>query len=227
MKKIKNKLFVIEGGDGAGKGTQTILLADKIRSLGHAVTIFDFPQYEISCFGKLCGESLKGAHGDFKTMSPYIASLPYMLDRLTAREKIEQALKKGIVLCNRYTPSNVAFQSSKLSGKKKKEFIRFLENAEYEVLGLPKPTKVIYLYVSPKIASKLVSQKDIRNHLGKKKGIKDQYEKDSAFQNTVVKTYISLSKERSDWVMINCTPNNILLSREEIHNKILENIEEL
>ena len=226
MKKIKNILLVIEGGDGAGKGTQTTLLSEKLKSLGHIVTVFDFPQYEASVFGKLVGECLKGDHGDFKAMSSHIASLPYMLDRLTASPQIRLALKKGIVLCNRYTPSNTAFQSSKLSGKKKAEFISFLENAEHDVLGIPKPTRVIYLYVPHKISSKLVGLKDARSHLGGKKGAKDQYEKDQNFQRNVVKTYVELSK-RDDWRMIDCAPRGELLTREVIHDEILQVLSDL
>ncbi len=195
MKKtsVKNKIFVIEGGDGSGKGTQLKLLSDVLKNKGHVIAEYDFPQYEGSTFGKLCGEALKGAHGDFRNMSPYLASLPYTLDRLSAREKMVNDLKRGIVLCNRYTPSNVAYQSSKLKGVKKEEFITFLERAEYEEFGLPKPTKVIYLYVPPKNSHALVAKKEARTYLGNKKNARDQHEKDLSFQRAVSKTYLDLA----------------------------------
>lgn len=219
-----NKLFVIEGGDGSGKATQIALLKDALLAQGNTVSVFDFPQYESSVFGKLCGEALNGGHGDFVNMSPYFASFPYSLDRYSAKQDILNALKEGIVLCNRYTPSNVAFQASKLSGKAKSNFVTFLEEMEYGFFGLPKPTQVIYLYVPIKTASGLVGKKDIRKYLGHKKGVKDQHEKNSNFQESVVKTYISLTKSRKDWSMINCAPKGKLLSREDIHALILKEI---
>ena len=227
MPNITNRLFVIEGGDGSGKATQVAILNEVLSGQGHAVSIFDFPQYESSVFGKLCGEALKGDHGDFRNMSPYLASLPYSLDRLSAKEKMLEALNNGIVLCNRYTPSNVAFQASKLSGKSRAKFIDFLEHAEYSVLGLPKPTAVIYLYVPMTIASDLVGRKDVRKHLGKKQGIKDQHEKALGFQKSVAKTYASLAKSRKDWKMINCAQSGNLLPKEEIHSHILREVEKL
>lgn len=219
-----NKLFVVEGGDGSGKATQIGLLKDALLAQGNIVSVFDFPQYEGSVFGKLCGEALKGGHGDFRNMSPYIASLSFTLDRLSAKDEITKALKKGIVLCNRYTPSNVAFQASKLSGKAKNDFISFLENAEYGLFGLPKPAQVIYLAVPTKTASDLVSKKDVRKYLGKKQGMKDQHEQDLDFQKSVAKTYIALTKSRKDWSMINCVVKGKLLSREDIHFLILKEI---
>lgn len=227
MPKIRNRLFVIEGGDGSGKATQIKLLNEALTAQGHTVTIFDFPQYENSIFGKICGEALKGEHGDFRNMSPYLASLPYSLDRFSAKDTIVKALKKGIVLCNRYTPSNIAFQAAKLSGKSREKFISFLENAEYDFLGLPRPTQVIYLYVPTRTASDLVGKKDVRKHLGKKQGIKDQHEQDLDFQRSVAKTYISLTSSRSDWAMVNCVHKRKLLSRERIHSLILEKVQNL
>jgi dTMP kinase len=224
MPKIKNKLFVIEGGDGSGKATQIALLNEKLKSHGHSVSIFDFPQYEGSTFGKLCGEALKGDHGDFRNMSPYLASLPYSLDRFSAKEKILEAAKKGIVLFNRYTSSNTAFQAAKLSGKAREKFISFLEGTEYDFLGLPRPTRVIYLYVPIQTATELVGKKDVRNHLGKKQGIKDQHERDLDFQKVVAKTYISFTKSRPDWIMINCAPKGKLLSKEDVHLLVLEEV---
>lgn len=220
----RGKLIVIEGGDGAGKGTQTKMLIDVFKIHGLTVSTLDFPRYEESLFGALCGRALKGEFGDFRHMSPYIASLPYTLDRASAKEKIKEHLKNGIVISNRYTPSNVAFQSTKLNGKKKKEFITFLENAEYGEMGLPKPDLVIYLHVPMKIAHELVAKKEARSYLALKKGKRDQHEQDKKYQADVIKTYRELANERPDWVCIECTKKGKIMTPEEIHTMVFEQV---
>ena len=76
----KNPLIVFEGIDGAGKATHVALLEKRLRKAGYTVTVFDFPRYKTSV-GKFIRESLDGKHGDFLSVSPYIAAIPYALDR--------------------------------------------------------------------------------------------------------------------------------------------------
>jgi dTMP kinase len=217
----KGKLIVLEGGDGSGKGTQTRLLIDALAKAGVNLQEFDFPRYEGSSFGKLCGEALKGLHGDFRNMSPYISSLPYVLDRVSAKNTLEQALEKGTVICNRYTPSNIAYQSAKLSGKEKQDFIKFIEDAEYKELGLPKPDLVIYLYVPIEMSQKLIGKKKARSYLGKQ-GSRDQHEQDVAYLVRAVQTYLELAEKykRQNWHVVDCLEKGVMLSRDEIHRKI-------
>ena len=119
-KNKKNLLIVLEGGDGSGKATQSKLLLEYLKKSGR-VSYFDFPQYGENVFGTLTGKCLSGDFGDFLHMSPYLSSLPYILDRACAKDKIISALRRGHVVCNRYTPSNIGFQSAKISDKKEAE----------------------------------------------------------------------------------------------------------
>lgn len=218
-----NKFIVIEGGDGAGKGTQAKLLVERL-SKETKVSFFDFPQYETTLAGKLVGRYLKGEFGDPLILSPYIASLPYALDRVAARDELNKALEEGVVICNRYTPSNIGHQASKLPEDKREEFISWLEQLEYGELKIPKPTLVIYLYVPVKIASRLVEKKEIRAYIGGEsvKGTKDGHEKDSEYQQKSIDVYTKMSKERNDWKLVNCVEDGRLLSVEEIHEKVMQ-----
>ena len=152
------------------------------------VAFFDFPQYEKTLAGKLVGRYLKGEFGDPLLLSPYIASLPYALDRIAARDELNKALEKGVVICNRYIPSNIGHQASKLPEDKRDEFISWLEQMEYGELKLPKPTLVIYLYVPVEISSHLVEKKEARAYIGGEsaKGAKDGHEKDMEYQQKVI-----------------------------------------
>lgn len=225
---MRGKLIVLDGGDGAGKGTQTKLLIEKLQSRGFAVSSLDFPRYEESLFGGLCGRALKGEFGDFVALSPYLASLPYTLDRVGVRSELFRLLEYNVVVCNRYTPSNIAYQAAKLSGKMREKFVDFLTTAEYVELGLPMPSLVLYLYVPVRIAHVLVAQKNARGYLGKKRGARDQHEANQAYQERVMKTYLWLAKKNpGTWRVINCAPRGKILSREAIHQLILAEIEKL
>src|SRR5688500_18149023 len=98
---MRGKLIVLEGGDGSGKATQTKLLSEAMERK-RRVSVFDFPRYA-SPYGKFIKEALSGKHGDFVSLSPYFAALPYALDRAAASQEIKDALKRSHVICNRYT----------------------------------------------------------------------------------------------------------------------------
>src|SRR5258708_1619076 len=191
----KGKLIVIEGADGSGKATQARLLSRALEEYG-PVASYEFPRYKQSEFGRLIGRSLTGEFGDFLNLSPYLSSLPYMLDRARAKYLLIESLKEGNVVCDRYTPSNIAFQSAKLKPAERKEFITFLERAEYEELGLPAPDLVVYLSVPTSITSELLLKKEKRAYIGV--GEKDQYEKNVEYQQEAMNIYRDLSKKRSN-----------------------------
>lgn len=217
-----NKFIVIEGGDGAGKGTQAKLLVERLGK-ETKVSFFDFPQYEKNLAGELVGRYLKGEFGDPLLLSPYVASLPYSLDRVVARDELIKATEEGVVICNRYTPSNIGHQASKLPEDRRNEFISWLERLEYGELKIPKPTLVIYLYVPVEISSQLVEKKEARAYIGGEsaKGTKDGHEKDLEYQQRSIDVYVKMSKERSDWKLIDCVKDGKLLSVEDVHSKIM------
>lgn len=206
------KLIVIDGSDGSGKTVQTGLLVEALQERG-TVTMFDFPQYD-KLFGKLLKRALHGEFGDFGHMNPYIASLPYMLDRATARDEIVAALEKGHVVCNRYTSSSLAHQVGKLSDVQERQALKkFLEEAEFDALKLPRPDCVVYLSVPVAISQGLTS---------KKNPVKDQHEADENHLQSASDTYQELAKSEPGWHIVDCAPEGELLSPSAIHAKVWE-----
>jgi len=215
-------LIVIEGSDGAGKETQAKALVKELSKKYH-VTYFDFPRYRESLAGELVGRGLAGEFGDFVALPAEIASLPYMLDRVSAIPKITQALSQGIVVCNRYTPSNAAYQSGKFASKKKRDtFVRWLEKLEYRELGIPKPTLVLYLHVPLAVSQELIAEKKKRAYLGGKKGRRDYHERSLSLQRSAIRQYRSLAAMRPDWIEIDCAPRGNMRSVAFIHQEILQ-----
>jgi len=204
---MKGRFFVIEGLDGAGKATQVRLLAAKLRKAGKKVTIFSFPNYE-STFGKFIRDTLAGKHGDLKAVDTYYRSLPFAVDRLLMREKLLAALKKGIVLSDRYTTSNLAFGAASCAPGGRAAFQKFFEELEYGSFKLPKPDRVVYLSVPVEVSRKWLTKE--RN------GKLDTNERDLAFQQAVEAEYAKLAK-RKEWRTVVCNEGE---SPEEVSRKV-------
>ena len=219
----RGKFIVIEGSDGVGKKTQADILIKMFRRIGRQVVFYDFPQYERSFFGKMVGDYLNGQYGDVNDVSPYLISLLYAGDRLEATEHIRHDLSKGkIIICNRYTQSNMGFQTAKLkSEKEKKEFLEWLEELEFGIFNIPRPDLVIYLFAPHKISQKMVDRKGKRNYTNKKRDI---HERNSKFLADVEKGYLSLAKNNKEWRTIECVEDGAMLPPDKISSKVFEAI---
>src|SRR3989344_2479611 len=217
-------LLVLEGTDGSGKTTQFNLLAERRRAAGHDVAIFDFPRYdsESSYFVR---QYLNGAYGQATRLSPYAASMFNALDRFEAASSIKEALKLGkVVLCNRYTGSNMAHQGSKfVSEDEKKDFFNWLDSLEFQVLGVPRPRLNIVLKMPAEAAQKLIGQKNKRSYTDKSH---DQHEADIEHQRQTVATYdLICSLFPKDFIAIECVDAaGAILSIPAISNLIWQNL---
>ena len=221
MNHKKGKLVVIDGTDGSGKGTQTELLLNYLKKTGKANKYIDFPRYYTSFHGKMVGRYLKGEFGGLNSASPYLTSLFYALDRLTARDEIIDWLEEGnIVVANRYTTSSMAFQTARIDIDKREEFLKWLYEMEYKEHKLPKEDMVIFLYVPVEISQKLLDQKNARSYMKGKE--KDINEANVAYQKEVLKLYLELSKKFKHWEVIKCVDSKgKLLSIEAVHGKVV------
>jgi dTMP kinase len=57
-------------------------------------------------------------------------------------------------------------QAGKISDEnERKEFLEWISDLEYNILGIPKPDKTIFLNVSPEMSQKLVLKKAEREYL--------------------------------------------------------------
>jgi dTMP kinase len=222
MPYARGRLIVIEGGDSSGKTTQAALLAHALSSKDKKVATFEFPRYKKSVFADLTTRCIKGEFGDFRTLSPYLASLPYMLDRVRAKNVLVESLIDGHVICDRYTTSNIVYQAVKLPEKERDDFISFIEKAEYGELGLPMPNLVIYLNVSVAAAIKSYSGDSNKPTFLYPQGDKYKNKKNIEYQEEVVDLYRRFSQKRINWFVIDCMEGKKMLSAKEIHSKILK-----
>lgn len=216
----QGKLIVIDGSDGAGKKTQSDLLIKKLKEIGKEVVFFDFPQYD-KFYGKIVARYLNSELGKLDDVNPYLISLAYALDRATAKDEMHAALNQGkIVICNRYTCSNMAYQSAKFGNKEEQDkYVQWDEELEYTQNGLPIPDLVIYLYVPYETSQILLDkkEKDQREYVNGKK--RDLHEESKNFLQKVEERYIELAKEKN-WNKIDCYKNKKLLSIDAVGEKV-------
>ncbi len=214
---MKGKLIVIDGVDASGKATQTALLVERLKKEGKNVEVFDFPQYG-NWSAVFVEKYLRGDFGSMKEVNPYTVSLFFALDRYAASFKLKKLLEEGcIVVSNRYTTSNMGHQASKIKDPKEREkFLKWLEEIEFNHLGIPRPDVVVFLHVPAEIGQKLVEQKGERGYIGNKKDIAEE---DVEHQKESEKNYNDLSK-KFVWKAVECVEKGSLLSKEEIAENV-------
>ncbi len=217
----KGKFIVIEGSDGVGKKTQADLLIKMFRRIGERVAYYDFPQYERSFFGQMVARYLNGEFGDVGDVSPYLISLFYAGDRFEASEHIRHDIKSGkIAISNRYTQSNMAFQSAKIDDpKEKRMFLEWLEELEFGIYQIPRPDMVIYLYLPYKKSQEMVDAKGKRSYTKEKRDI---HERNTEFLAKVEQEYLNLEKNNGEWKIIDCSDGDKILPPEKITKQIFE-----
>jgi dTMP kinase len=221
----KGKFIVIEGTDGSGKATQTALLIESLKNQKISVETADFPQYD-NFSGAFVAKYLRGEYGTAKEVGPYRGSIFYAVDRYDKSFDIKKWIKdRKIVVSNRYVSANMGHQTAKIVGKNKRdEFLKWLENLEYDIFNIPKPDATVLLYMPPEIGQKLVDQKGKRNYTKGKK--RDIHEASINHLKKASEAYLYVAKKYG-WKVINCVENGVLLSREEVHNKIYDFVKKI
>lgn len=222
----KGTFLVVEGTDGSGKGTQFELLGKRLAEAGHNVVLFDFPQYEKDS-SYFVREYLNGKYGTAENVGPYTGSLFYALDRYSAKDTIQQAIDQGkVVLCNRFTGSNMAHQGTKFEhSEERRGYFIWLDNLEFQMLGIPRPDRSIVLRVPAEIAQQLVDKKTERSYTSAKRDI---HEADITHMQKSVEVYDDLcSLFPKDFLRIDCVRSGNLLTIPQVHDLIWESVQPL
>ncbi|HTH72459.1 MAG TPA: hypothetical protein VL737_03830 [Candidatus Pristimantibacillus sp.] len=218
MTKRAGVFIVIEGSDGSGKTTQLELIQQRLEASGHQVETFDFPRYSepSSYFVK---RYLKGDYGSTNEVGPYTSSLFYALDRFEAAPQIREALEQGkIVLCNRFTGSNMAHQGTKIANaEQRRGFFIWLDNLEFEMLRIPRPDISFVLRVPADISEKLMAERQ-----------KDIHESDRQHLERAVMVYDEMTQLfPKDFQRIDCVRSGQLLGVDTINTMLWEKVSPL
>ncbi|MFB5623039.1 MAG: dTMP kinase [Nitrosarchaeum sp.] len=169
----------MEGGDQAGKKTQTALLAKALKQRKIKTTTFSFPDYKTP-IGKEIAKYLNGK----RKFPPQVIHCLLAANRW---EKLNEILaaqsKNSILIMNRYYQSNLIY--GLVNGMKRD----WLENLD---AGLPKADLVILLDVTQSESFR------------RKKTNRDKFEKNEEFLRKISKTYRTVAKNKH-WKIIDAS----------------------
>jgi dTMP kinase len=172
-------IIVIEGGDQAGKLTQSKLLEKALKKRKIKTKLFHFPDYDTP-IGKEIRQYLDGK----RKFPPQVIHCLLAANRW---EKLNQILaaqeKNSVLIMNRYYHSNLIYGIA--NGMKQK----WLENLD---VGLPKADLVILLDVTQKESFRRQT-----TH-------RDKFEKNEEFLRKISKIYCTIAK-RKCWKIIDAS----------------------
>ena len=215
------KIFVIDGTDGSGKQTQFELLKNKLTKEGIDYRTVSFPNYE-SPSSSLVKMYLSGEFGDDpQKISPYVASTFYAADRYATFQTgfKEYYDNGGIILADRYTTANMVHQAGKIKDEEeRKKFLNWLFDLEFNLYGLPVPSKVFFLNMPPEKTKELMKNRENKfTH----DTVKDIHERNQGHLIDAYHAACSLVKDY-DWCEIKCVKEDRIRTREDIHEEIFK-----
>ena len=172
-------IVVIEGGDQAGKLTQSTLLEKALKKRKIKTNLFHFPDYTTP-IGKEIRKYLDGK----RKFPPQVIHCLLAANRWEKLDEILAAQEKNSVLImNRYYHSNLIYGLA--NGMKQK----WLENLD---VGLPKADLVILLDVTQKESFR------------RQKTNRDKFEKNEEFLRKISKIYRTTAKKKH-WKIIDAS----------------------
>ncbi len=155
------QLVVLDGLDGSGKTTQFDRLNGYLAGRGIHYKQISFPDYQ-NPSSALVRMYLDGTFGTSpESVSAYAASSFYAVDRYASYKQFWQPDYEAgaLILAARYTTSNAIHQMGKLPREEWDAYLRWLEDYEYRLLGLPRPDLVIFLDMPPEVSQTLLSER--------------------------------------------------------------------
>lgn len=182
-------LIAIEGVDGSGKRTLTEGLKAAFEAAGKSVTTLAFPRYGKSVTADVAAEALHGEHGDLAT-SVYAMAMLFALDRAGAVEEIVRLQRDyDVVILDRYVASNAAYSAARLHQNMTGEAVAWVQQMEYQRLGLPTPDWQVLLAVPVELAKQRARSR-AESDPGR---ARDSYERDDGLQLRTGEVYRELA----------------------------------
>lgn len=212
------RVFVIEGGDGAGKQTQTERLMKHITQIdGKQVRRLDFP-HDRARYGSLIREILSGKLGSLKDLDPMLFASLYGLNRHGTLSLLNLWLQRGFnVLLDRYMTANFGYQATKYPTQEERcAAINKLKIFETQFLQLPAAHRVIYLDLPPVIAFEAMLRDSARREL-------DMHEKAGLdYKEKVRAGFLWCCETFPEWNVVRCADSDEKerLSRDEVAAQI-------
>ncbi len=220
---MNGKLIVFEGTDGSGKATQTALLCQELEKRNIPYKKLAFPRYDETS-SALIQLYLNGAFGNKPDdVNAFAAATFYAVDRYASYKQDWGAFYEsgGLLIADRYTTSNAVHQTAKLPKEERQAFLDWLFDFEYRMLGLPEPTKVIYLDLPTELSERMMRKREAATDT-----TADIHEKDSEYLRHC-RDNASFVVDYCGWTKVNCEKDDKVRSVEDIHAEVMEIVDDL
>lgn len=214
---MSGKLIVLEGTDASGKSTQFQRLCDALDSRGIEYRRLVFPRYkeESSALIRMYLGGQFGSKPD--DVSAYAASTFFAVDRYASykTEWKDYYEAGGLILADRYTTSNAVHQASKLDGKERDDYLYWMFDFEYRIMGIPAPDAVWFLDMPTEAVQDLLIHRTGKTE--------DIHEKDIPYLKRCYDTASALA-DRFGWNRIRCVRDGSIRSIEDISCELTEEV---
>lgn len=222
MTRTQGLLVALEGVDGSGKHTQAVGLQARLQARGLQTALYTFPDYERSRLGPSLREMLAGAFGPAGAIHPRLSAPLFALERSEKRDAICADLDAGkVVLCDRYVYSNVAHQACRLPDEERPAFRRWLEEIEFDVLGMPRPDLTFLLDADDRLSAQRREQR--AREAGDARPL-DDYERDDGGIARARRIYLDLA-EALRWAVVPVMEHGEQLDRETVTGRMFARME--
>lgn len=184
-------LILFEGIDGCGKGTQIELLK---KTLGETTLVFKYPTSKTPELNDFLEKKKEFDEREVFHL--------FLKDIKNEQNEVREAMKKGIVILDRYVLSTIAYEKDGMSWEEAKKTVTTME--------FIKPDLVLLLDMDP-----LISQERKR----KQKQL-DRYEADVNYLSKVRKNFQKLAEERfltPNWHIVDASQ-----SLSGVHKQIMD-----
>lgn len=210
--------IVIEGTDGSGKTTQLKLLVRRLKREKIPTRTIAFPRHGHPAAWTI-DEYLHGRYGNPQTLDASASALLYAVDRFDASKQLRQWMLNGhTIVSSRYITSSLVYSAAKIPPSKRNALWKWIETIEYQKFGIPKADHTIVLTVPTSVSQQLLHER------AKKTNTRlDHIERNRSHQQDILTIYQQLARSSQRHItLIDCAPKGILLSKQEVHEKIWE-----
>ena len=216
-------LIVFEGTDGSGKATQTALLCGELDKLSIPYKKLEFPRYaeESAALIRLYLSGAFGSHPD--DVNAYAASTFFAVDRYASFKQDWGGFYEngGLVITDRYTTANAVHQASKLPAEERQKFLDWLFHFEYDLMGLPRPTRVLYLDMPTELTEQMMRRREQETDTRA-----DIHERDEDYLRHCRES-AQFVADYCGWTKGECAHGGKIRTVEDIHAEIMEKVSDL
>ena len=149
----------------------------------------------------------------------------YAGDRFESKDWLAEAIgTHDVVILDRYVPSNMAHQASKLEGAERAEMIAWVEQVEFGIYKLPRPDLCVVLDIPPHVSQQLIARKAPRDYTEQ---AADLQEADATHLARTRDVYLELARSNPAWRCVSCVRGEQLRTPDEIEAEIWGLVESL